>query len=311
MPTVENGVLEVASEIEGSPILRPRFHESLPQHLRRLALGTAYALMPKRLSLLPRLCWLSLARIIGPEAERDALPDHPVYYSERGLVGISNGLSVKALLANYARGFFPVCHIGPMKWWCPEQRAVIDPADTHVGKNLRRLLRQHKFTVTFDQDFAGVIEACAQPRSGKVPLTWVTPRIMRAFYDAYQAGYAHSVEVWDQNGRLVGGLYGLAIGKVFFGESQFSLVEHSSKIAMVALHRHLREWGYRVRDGKWMTQHLASFGFTGVPRAKFQAMLRKRVAEPGRIGHWSLDPTLDLADWPADARVDQAARALA
>ena len=106
-----------------------------------------------------------------------------------------------------------------MKWWCPEERAVIDPAETHVGKNLRRLLRQEKFRITFDQDFAGVIAACAAPRSGKVPLTWITPRVMQAFWKAHKAGYAHSVEVWDRENRLVGGLYGMAIGKVFFGES--------------------------------------------------------------------------------------------
>jgi len=122
-------------------------------------------------------------------------------------------LSVDALLANYRRGYFPVCHIGAMKWWCPEERAVIDPSRTHVGRNLRRLLRQGKFTITMDQDFAGVIAAHAVPRSSKTPLTWITPRVMRAYYDAHKAGYAHSVEVWDEEGRLVGGLYGLAIGK--------------------------------------------------------------------------------------------------
>jgi leucyl/phenylalanyl-tRNA---protein transferase len=275
----------------------PRFHESLTQRLRRWVLGTAYALRPNRIALMPRLVLMDLVRLFTPAAKRDELPDHPVYYSTRGLVGISNDLSVDALLANYRRGYFPVCHIGAMKWWCPEERAVIDPSRTHVGRNLRRLLRQGKFTITMDQDFAGVIAACAAPRSGKTPLTWITPRVMRAYYDAHKAGYAHSVEVWDEEGRLVGGLYGLAIGKVFFGESQFSAAEHASKVALIALHRQLAAWGYRLRDGKWMTPHLASFGFKAMKRDAFKALLDRYVEMPQKIGPWSFEAGLDLTDW--------------
>jgi leucyl/phenylalanyl-tRNA--protein transferase len=290
--------LKITSRSRKGSLAEPEFTESLPRRLKRWVLGTAYALVPKRIGLLPRLLLLSVAHLLAPEAERERLPQDPNYYGKRGLVGISNDLSVKALLANYRAGYFPVCHIGSMKWWCPEQRAVIDPADTHVAKNLRRLLRQEKFSITFDRDFAGVIAACAAPRPGKVPLTWITPRVMHAYWRAHQAGYAHSVEVWDKNGRLVGGLYGLAIGKVFFGESQFSIVEHTSKLALVALHRHLLEWGYHVRDGKLMTQHLASFGFKSMPRAAWQELLKKHVDKPGRVGRWHFDPRLDLTDWP-------------
>lgn len=276
----------------------PVFREPLMLRLRRWMLGSAYALVPKRIGLLPRLLFLSVAHLIAPEAERERLPEQPTYYSKRGLVGISNDLAVGSLLENYKRGYFPVSHLGAMKWWCPEERAVIDPADTHVG----RQLRQHRFRLSFDEDFASVMEACAQKRPGKVPLTWITPRIMEAYWDAHQAGHAHSVEVWDENDKLVGGLYGLAIGKVFFGESQFSAWEHMSKVALVGLHRHLAAWGYPLRDGKWMTPHLASFGFRAMPREEFQALLNQYINEPGRIGRWSVDPTLDLADWPARAK---------
>jgi leucyl/phenylalanyl-tRNA---protein transferase len=275
----------------------PRFHESTSQRVRRWVLGTAYALRPNRIALLPRLALMSLTHAFAPAGTRDKLPEHPVYYSPRGLVGISDDLSVEALIANYKRGYFPVCHMGAMKWWSPDERAVIDPALTHVGKNLRRLLRQKRFRITMDQDFAGVISACAEPRPGKAPLTWITPRVMRAYYAAYEAGYAHSVEVWDEEGRLVGGLYGLAIGKVFFGESQFSAVEHASKVALVALHRQLAAWGYHLRDGKWMTPHLASFGFRAMQRDDFKALLDLYVEMPGKTGPWSFDPDLDLADW--------------
>ena len=165
------------------------------------------------------------------------------------------------------------------------RRACRDRSSGHscaLGENLRRLLRQQKFKVTIDQDFAGVIEACAQPRTGKVPLTWITPRVMQAYYAAHQAGYAHSVEVWDQQGRLVGGLYGMAIGKVFFGESQFSYAEHSWKVALVALHRHLAAWQvHHLRDGKVMTDHLRKLRLQepaapGIPGAVAEACQRAR-----------------------------------
>ena len=296
--SVRDGVLEAASQFLDNLDQRPRFRETLSQRVRRWALGSAYALQPKRIGLMPRLIALSVAYFFTPEAEREKLPEHPSYYGKPGLVGISDDLSVAALLANYKRGFFPISHVGPTKWWSPEERAVIDPAETHVGKNLRRMLRQAKFRVTIDEDFAGVIEACAAPRPGKAPLTWITPRVMEAYWNAHKAGYAHSVEVWDAEGRLVGGLYGVAIGKVFFGESQFAAVEHMSKVALVALHRHLKAWGYHLRDGKVMTPHLASFGFKGIPREDYRALLARYVNEPGRVGRWRVDPDLALADWP-------------
>ena len=269
------------------------------QRLRRWVLGAGYALRLSRIALLPRLWLLTLMYLLAPEAERNRLPEQPQFYSKRGLVGISNDLSVPALVANYSKGFFPVCHIGPMKWWCPEQRAVLDPAETHISKNIRRLLRQHKFTVTMDQGFAGVMEACARPREGKVPLTWITPQVMRAFWDAYKAGYAHSVEVWDEHGRLVGGLYGLAIGKVYFGESKFSAERGASKVATAVLHRHLAAWGYRLCDAKWMTPDLASLGFEPMDRDEFRSLLGWYLDEPAPKARWQIDPTLDIESWPS------------
>jgi leucyl/phenylalanyl-tRNA--protein transferase len=273
----------------------PGFRERWTDRLRRWALGLAYALRPKRIGILPRMTLMTLQQATGRDSDWDRLPENPTYYSWRGLVGVSDDLSVEALLRNYRRGYFPFCHMGPMKWWSPDTRAVMDPAELHVGKNLKRLLRQHQFQISFDQDFAAVMEACARPRDGKVPLTWITPRIMQAFYEAHRAGYAHSVEVRDDSGALVGGLYGLALGQVFFGESQFHHAEHMSKVAMVALHRHLAAWGFRLRDAKWMTPHLQSYGFYEVPRAEFLGMLDLYADQPGMVGRWRADPTLDLA----------------
>jgi leucyl/phenylalanyl-tRNA---protein transferase len=278
----------------------PRFHETWTERLRRWGLGVLYALKPSRIALLPRIWLMTLVYYLTPRPERDWLPAFPRFYSERGLVGISEDLSVPSLIESYARGFFPVCHIGPMKWWCPEERAVLDPAETHVSHNVRRLLRKHKFTVTMDRDFAGVMEACARPRDGKVPLTWITPQIMRAFWQAHKAGYAHSVEVWDEDGNLVGGLYGLAIGKVYFGESKFSRVRDASKVGTAYLHRHLAAWGYRLCDAKWMTPHLETFGFYPMPRDQFLSLLPWYMEGAEPVGHWRIDPSLDPADWPRE-----------
>jgi len=293
--------LQASSDVPHEQCERVRFRESLKDRLRRWGLGLAYAVKPQRISLLPRIWLMSLMQLFMPEADWNRFPERSEYHTWRGLVGVSDDLSVDVLVANYKRGYFPFCHMGPMKWWSPDERAVIDPAETHVSKNLARLLRQQKFRVTIDERFADVIEACARPREGKVPLTWITPRVMQAYYDAHKAGYAHSVEVWDEKGELVGGLYGLAIGKVFFGESQFSRVDHASKVAIIALHRHLAEWGFRLRDAKWMTSHLASFGFHAMPRDEFLKLLEVETERPGHVGRWRADPSLMADSQPSKA----------
>jgi leucyl/phenylalanyl-tRNA---protein transferase len=147
-PRTGNEVAEVAQHMTPSLAASSRFRETLPQRLRRWVLVSAYALMPSWIARLPRLLWLTLARQFALEGERDKLPVHQFYYSERGLVGFSNDLSVSALIANYSLGYFPVRHLGAIKWGRPDERAVIDPTATHLGKNLRRLLRQRTFTVT-------------------------------------------------------------------------------------------------------------------------------------------------------------------
>jgi leucyl/phenylalanyl-tRNA--protein transferase len=197
---------------------------------------------------------------------------------------------------------FAFCHLGPPKWWSPEVRAVLRPEESHIESNLRRLIRKGKYRVTFDEDFAGVMRSCAAPREGRPPLTWVTPRVMRAFWALHRMGHAHSVEVWDEGGDLVGGLYGLAAGDVFFGESQFSFVRDASKIAVATLHCHLADWGFVLRDAKFSNSHLSSLGFHEMPREEFLAILRQHAWEAKRVGRWAVDPALNVADWrPAAA----------
>lgn len=280
------------------------FQESWPARLRRWALGLFYPLRRSRIGILPRVLMSTFAFVLFGEDSRvrAANENETMLHGPQGFAGISDDLSVRALVGAYRNGFFPFCHLGPMKWWSPETRAVLDPQNAHVSKKIRQLLRSGKYKVTFDQDFAGVIRACAEVRPGKTPLTWITPRVMTAYHDLHLAGYAHSVEVWDREGHLIGGAYGVALGEVFFGESQFSRAPHASKIAIAVLHDHLARWGFKLRDAKFMTGHLESLGFRSLTRAQFQAELAVHVHKPDRRGNWqveTLEPEKPAASLPA------------
>jgi leucyl/phenylalanyl-tRNA--protein transferase len=276
----------------------PRFHEPWAARIRRYALGTAYALRPSRIDLLPRL---TLATAMHMVNRAQGLPETPTFHSARGFIGICDRLDVATLLQGYRRGFFPVCHIGPMKWWCPAERAILFPENLRIETGVRRLLRSGKFRFSFDQDFAGVMQACAEPRPGKTPLTWITPRIMEAFWRLHDAGYAHSLEVWE-DGRLAGGMYGLAVGDVFFIESQFARVANTSKMASAVLQTHLAHWGFAMIDGKWVTPHLERLGFETLDRASVQNLLSRHACTRDRVGRWELAPTLDASKFNSAPR---------
>ena len=158
-------------------------------------------------------------------------------------------------------------------------------------------MRRQEFRVTFDRDFDSVIRACAEPRPGRYHLTWIRPDIIEAFSEAHAVGLAHSVEVWDRAGALVGGAYGLAVGRVFFTESQFARMRDASKAGFAVLNCHLQRWGFRLNDGKHLNPHLAQLGFTLVPRSEFNALLATSCGEDGRDGRWAVDDSLDVAQW--------------
>ncbi|MEX1153299.1 leucyl/phenylalanyl-tRNA--protein transferase [Parvibaculum sp.] len=260
------------------------------------ALGLAWALMPPRLLHPLGFARLALERLLGrrrglftrPPEEALALPD--------GLVDIGGPMSVDRLVAAYAAGIYPWCHLPPQKWWAPSRRAVLFLAESRIEKSLRRVLRQGRYRVTFDTAFEEVMRACAAPRPGRHALTWISPRFMAAYRALHCAGHAHSVEVWDGDGNLAGGLYGVASGGVFFTESQFARARDTSKIAFVTLNRHLAEWGFTLNDGKHMTAHLAALGLREIGREEFNAILKAgRVARPP--ARWRVDPALDVAGW--------------
>jgi leucyl/phenylalanyl-tRNA--protein transferase len=218
-----------------------------------------------------------------------------------GLCGICADMSVPILRAAYAKGLFPFAHIGPEKWLAPKQRMVLFFADFRIEKNLRRRIRQNELRVTFDQDFEAVIRACAEPRPGRLHLTWITPQVIEAYISAFKAGLAHSVEVWDRAGNLVGGAYGLSVGRVFFTESQFSRQRDASKIGFTVLNCHLQRWGYLLNDGKHWTGYLNQLGFKPIPRTAFNALLAKGCGAPGHQGPWVVDASTDVSRWdPAE-----------
>ena len=213
------------------------FRESPRDIAERWALGLAWALMPARIGGLPPLARLCFDELLAPDY---ALPDpERALENPRGLAGIVHDLSLPTLLAAHKRGLYPFAHVGPIKWWSPPQRSLLFFNELHIAKRLRRQMRQGQYTVTFDRDFDGVIKACAGTRDGRWHVTWITPKIMHAYAAAYDAGHAHSFEVWNEKGELAGGGYGVAVGNSFVTESQFSREPNTSKIGFTVLNWHL------------------------------------------------------------------------
>jgi leucyl/phenylalanyl-tRNA--protein transferase len=267
------------------------FRESLADRLARWTLGTAWSLTPERISGLPNLARLCFAEFLAPDY---ALPDpERALDNPPGLAGIVHDLSLPILLAAYRRGLYPLAHIAPLKWWSPPQRSVLSFKDFHISNNLARLMRQDRYIVTFDRDFERVIATCAGRRQGRWHLTWITPRIMHVYAEAFDAGHAHSFEVWNKAGDLVAGGYGIAYGGAFTGESQFVHEANASKVGMSVLAWHLAKWGFRFFDGKLIGPLWTSLGCREVPRAEFLARLAEAVRLPGKPGRWQVETDLE------------------
>ena len=215
------------------------------------------------------LSWLD-PDAIGFPAVDTALTD------PNGLLAVGGDLTPGWLVHAYQHGIFPWYEAGqPILWWSPDPRMVLFPAELHVSRSLRKLLRQQPFRLTMDQNFSGVINACGSVR-GRSEGTWITSELKAAYQRLHGLGIAHSVEAWEGE-RLVGGLYGLALGQVFFGESMFSSSSNSSKVALVFLVEHLRKWGYGLIDCQVASAHLASLGAVEWPRARFSEALAEAL----------------------------------
>ncbi|MEJ2642573.1 MAG: leucyl/phenylalanyl-tRNA--protein transferase, partial [Desulfosarcinaceae bacterium] len=206
----------------------------------------------------------------------DKLAFPPPHLATReGLLAVGGDLSPERLILAYKNGIFPWYNPGePILWWSPDPRLVLFPRELHVSHSLRRLLRKKKFQVTFNTRFREVIGACAKAKRRAGEGTWITPEMQSAYIRLNDLGYAHSVEAW-QDGRLVGGLYGLALGRFFFGESMFTKVSNASKVAFVTLVKRLTALEFNLIDCQVYTQHLVSLGAREIPRKEFL----KRIQE--------------------------------
>lgn len=266
------------------------FRETPLEVAERCLLGTAWALRPKRIDALPALGALWLKDLVAPV---HGLPDPEQTWHDNGMCGIVHDLSIDTLVNAYSRGLFTFAHFGPLKWMSLPERCVLFFNEMHTSKRVMRLSRNGKFTVTFDQAFEDVIKACAGRRQNKWHVTWITPQIMRTYAALYDAGYVHSFEVWNERGDLAGGGYGVAVGRVFFTESQFSYESDASKVGFAVLNRHLAEWNYVLNDGKWPTPTITPMGFRNIPRRAFLDLVESAAKLPGRDGRWQAELPLD------------------
>ena len=224
-------------------------------------------------------------------ADEDFPPVARALREPNGLLAAGADLSVTRLVQAYRRGIFPwYSDDQPILWWSPDPRMVLYPAELRISRSLGKRLRQRNYTVTADTAFAEVIRACAQPRADGAG-TWITPEMAGAYEALHRSGHAHSVETWVA-GELAGGLYGVALGRAFFGESMFTRRPDASKIALTHLVRQIQRWGYGIIDCQMTTAHLARFGARAVPRSEFLRKLKELVNYPQAGGRWRLDHDL-------------------
>lgn len=204
-----------------------------------------------------------------------------------GLLAIGGDLRPERVLMAYRRGIFPWFNPeDPILWWSPSPRTVFFPDQVQPSRSMQKWLRKNAYQVTFDRDFPAVIKACSEPRA-YADGTWISDGIIAAYTQLHRQGYAHSVEVWYE-GDLVGGLYGMALGKVFFGESMFSRADNASKTGFLHLVERLKQKGYVMIDAQVANSHLFSLGAVEIPRAEFQSILLDfaQVDDPGEMGCW-------------------------
>ena len=223
---------------------------------------------------------------------RDPFP--PVEHAlvePNGLLAAGGDLSPERLLDAYARGIFPWFNEeDPVLWWSPDPRMVLFPRELHLARSLRRVIRSGQFSVTLDRAFDAVVEGCAAPRVHQDG-TWITGEMMHAYSRLAQLGYAHSVETWSGR-ELLGGLYGVALGRVFYGESMFSRRSDASKVALAYLARQLERWKFVLIDCQMATGDLASLGAREIPRDDFLRGVRAGTVQPGVSAPWQIEPDL-------------------
>lgn len=209
-----------------------------------------------------------------------------------GLLAVGGDLSVERLTSAYQQGIFPWYSEGqPILWWSPDPRMVLQPKNIKISRSLAKTIRKQEFNITFDKNFRAVITACSESRIEKGQQqdeTWILDEMIEAYVKLHEAGFAHSVECW-QNEKLVGGLYGVAIGKVFFGESMFSRVSDASKITFVNLAQQLERWDFKLIDCQVYTSHLESLGASMITRKDFLNILQQYAINTASNTTWQIN----------------------
>ena len=275
----------------------------LAQQLRQLVLGILYPLKPGRLRDAPHL----VGRITIDLLQRRQGPPDSTRIAARpaGYGGIAWDTSTQTVLEAAQRGFYPHSHVGPMKWWSPSQRAVMMLNNVHIAKRFRRTMRDTDSMLSFDTDFAGVLDACAAPRDGHTPLTWITPHAKALYLRLHAQGHAHSVEIRNAQGRLEGGLFGLTVGPIFSALSMFHTADNASKLAILGLYHHLSGWGFTAVDHQGMSPWVETLGGTLLPRGDYEALLKVTAPAQAAPGQWqAIYQPADTATWQPSGNTD-------
>ena len=213
--------------------------------------------------------------------------------SPEGLLAIGGDLAAARLLEAYRHGIFPWYSQGqPIMWWSPDPRAILFSGKIKISRSLAKTIRQNRFGISFDRAFPDVVQACSEPRGKQTGVgTWITPAMMAAYCKLHEMGRAHSVEIWQAE-KLVGGLYGISLGRAFFGESMFSRVSNSSKIALTMLAIQLERWHFHFIDCQLPSDHLSSLGVESVTREEFLQALKTALTFKDKPGAWYFDENI-------------------
>jgi leucyl/phenylalanyl-tRNA---protein transferase len=293
---VPESVVSVSVVPVGSVVpLSPQATKAAPSHAIRISPPSGFGIPhpPRhRNGSEPRASFPRSAGALGlhvPSRPRAPLAFPPPSLADpSGLLAAGGDLEPDRLLLAYRSGIFPWYSRGPILWWSPDPRYVLFSAELTVGRSLAKRIRQQRYRITLDRSFEAVVDACARvPRPGQRG-TWITPEMRRAYLHLHELGHAHSVEAWEDD-RLVGGLYGVAVGRLYAGESMFAHAPDASKVAFVHLVRQLTIWGFPLVDCQVHTEHLERFGARAIPRDEYLQRCRSLADEPGRDGPWAFD----------------------
>jgi len=216
-----------------------------------------------------------------------------------GLLAAGGDLSVTRLLNAYRHGIFPWYEAGqPILWWSPNPRGILFTEKFRISTSLRKTLRKHSWAITFDGDFKKTVLSCAAPRS-YARGTWITSEMAEAYTALHRQGYAHSVELWDHQECLIGGIYGVLIGRMFYGESMFSFQTNASKVALVYLATHLHHWGLPLLDCQLPSSHLESLGAETISRKNYIDTMTPLAYQKLQNFNWKLNEEIDIVNWKA------------